>query len=140
MLLSIAVVSTDASERYGKQLLSHLGHKVTMEPLPDQPAPAGRLVFAYGVGTVLPLNGDLVMRAAAANAEALARVQDVLGRHLLKFGARRELVINWQPAESVTDGSIPEIVGQAPAAPSDSAPETAEPVDVPSEKTDSAGG
>ena len=28
MLLSIAVVTTDASARYGKQLLSHLGHKV----------------------------------------------------------------------------------------------------------------
>ena len=60
MLLSIAVVSTDASERYGKQLLSHLGHKVRMEPLPDRPAPAGRLVFAYGVGTVLPMPGQLI--------------------------------------------------------------------------------
>ena len=62
MLLSIAVVTTEASARYGKQLLSHLGHKVTVEPLPDQPAPAGRLVFAYGVGTVLPMPG----RAGAA--------------------------------------------------------------------------
>ena len=66
MLLSIAVVSTDASERYGKQLLSRLGHKVRMEPLPDRPAPAGRLVFAYGVGTVLPMPGQLVLRATAA--------------------------------------------------------------------------
>jgi hypothetical protein len=44
MLLSIAVVTTDASARYGKQLLSHLGHKVRVEPLPDRPAPAGRLL------------------------------------------------------------------------------------------------
>ena len=78
MLLSIAVVTTDASARYGKQLLSHLGHKVTMEPLPDRPAPAGRLLFAYGIGTVLPMPGELILRATAADPESLAHVQDVL--------------------------------------------------------------
>jgi hypothetical protein len=103
MLLSIAVVSTDASERYGKQLLSHLGHKVQMEPLPDRPAPAGRLLFAYGVGTVLPMPGQLILRATAANQESLARVQDVLQRHLEKFGARRELTVSWGPVESAAD-------------------------------------
>lgn len=119
MLVSTAIVTTDAPARYAKQLLSHLGHKVTMEPLPDQPAPAGRLVFAYGIGTVMPLNGDLVMRAAAANSEALARVQDVLGRHLLKFGARRELVISWQPAESIADD--PDSDSEGTAAPTSAA-------------------
>jgi hypothetical protein len=103
MLLSIAVVSTDASERYGKQLLSHLGHKVRMEPLPDRPAPAGRLLFAYGVGTVLPMPGRLVLRATAANLESLARVQDVLQRHLEKFGARRELAVTWGPVDNAPD-------------------------------------
>ncbi len=103
MLLSIAVVSTDASERYGKQLLSHLGHKVRMEPLPDRPAPAGRLVFAYGVGTVLPMPGQLVLRATAANLESLTRLQDVLQRHLEKFGARRELAVTWGPVENTPD-------------------------------------
>lgn len=103
MLLSVAVVTTDASERYGKQLLSHLGHKVTMEPLPDRPAPAGRLLFAYGVGTVLPMPGQLILRAAAADMESLTHVQDVLQRHLEKFGARRELTVSWGPAESTPD-------------------------------------
>jgi len=102
MLLSIAVVTTDASARYGKQLLSHLGHKVRMEPLPDQTA-AGRLIFAYGVGTVLPMPGQLILRATAGDAESLARVQDVLARHLEKFGARRELVVTWGPADTAPD-------------------------------------
>jgi hypothetical protein len=133
MLVSTAIVTTDAPARYAKQLLSHLGHKVTMEPLLDQPPPAGRLVFAYGVGTVLPLNGDLVMRAAAANAEALARVQDVLGRHLLKFGARRELVISWQPAESIADGKVGDSATAA-----DSAPDQVPP-DPQSKSTDGPG-
>jgi hypothetical protein len=103
MLLSIAVVSTDASERYGKQLLSHLGHKVRMEPLPDRPAPAGRLVFAYGVGTVLPMPGQLVLRATAADLESLTRLQGVLQRHLEKFGARRELTVTWGPVDNTPD-------------------------------------
>jgi len=61
MMMSTAVVVTDSPGRYAKQLLSHLGHKVTVEPLADQPAPAGRLVFAYGTGTVVPQGGALVL-------------------------------------------------------------------------------
>ena len=87
MMMSTAVVVTDASSRYAKQLLSHLGHKVAVEPLDDQPAPAGRLVFSYGTGTVVPQDGTLVLEAAAADAESLARVKDVMQRHLEKFGA-----------------------------------------------------
>ena len=120
MMLSTAIVSTDASARYGKQLLSHLGHKVQVESLPDVPPPAGRLLFAYGVGTVLPMPGQLVLRATAADPESLARVQDVLQRHLEKFGARRELVVSWGPAESSDDqdGSLSDESGDAtPAGP-----------------------
>lgn len=97
MLVSVAVVSTDSPARYAKQMLAHLGRKVQVEPVPDEPDPAGRLVFAYGVGTVLPGVANLELRATAADAEALARVQDVLGRHLERFGARRELVVTWGP-------------------------------------------
>ncbi len=113
MMMSTAVVVTDASTRYAKQLLSHLGHKVTVEPLADQPAPAGRLVFPYGTGTVVPQDGTLVLEAAAADAESLARVKDVMQRHLEKFGARRELVVSWGPE------------GSAGAAPTDHEPPTA---------------
>ena len=123
MLLSVAVVSTDASERYGKQLLSHLGSKVQTEPLPDRPAASGRLLFAYGVGTVLPMPGELILRATAANQESLARVQDVLQRHLEKFGARRELAVTWGPVENTPDTD--DAAGAAVAAGSDT-PESTE--------------
>ena len=103
MLLSTAVVITEAPARYAKQLLSHLGHKVQPEPLPDEPAPAGRLLFGYGVGTVLPASGSLVLRATAADPESLARVQDVLQRHLEKFGARTELAVTWGPVDTVDE-------------------------------------
>jgi hypothetical protein len=91
---SIAAVPTEAAERYAKQLLAHLGRKTTVEPVDGVPE-AGRLVFAYGTGTVRPEAGRLVLEAMAPDAESLARVQDVLGRHLERFGARRELVVHW---------------------------------------------
>ena len=96
MTSSRAVVPTDASVRYAKQLLAHLGRKTPVEHVDGAPD-AGRLVFAYGIGTVRPEDGRLVLEAVADDEEALARVQDVLGRHLERFGARRELTVRWSP-------------------------------------------
>lgn len=103
MLVSTAVVLTQAPGRYAKQLLSHLSHKVTVAALPGEPEPAGQLLFSYGVGTVLPRDGELVLRASAATPEDLAHVQDVVARHLIKFGARAELSVSWGPAADVAD-------------------------------------
>jgi hypothetical protein len=91
---STAAVPTDAAGRYAKQLLSHLGRRNPVE-LVDGAPDARRLVFAYGTGTVRPETDRIVLEAAAADAESLARVQDVLGRHLERFGARRELTVHW---------------------------------------------
>jgi len=93
---STAVVATDAAARYAKQLLAHLGRKNQVEALDGG---GGRLRFAYGTATVRPGADRLVLDAEAADAESLARVQDVLGRHLERFGARRELSVRWTPEE-----------------------------------------
>jgi hypothetical protein len=95
MLRSIAIVSTDAPERYAKQLLAHLGRKDTVETVAGE-RQGGRLVFAYGTGTVRPEDNRLVLEAVAEDVESLAHVEDVLGRHLVRFGAKRELVVNWR--------------------------------------------
>ena len=94
MLTATAVVTTDAAVRYAKQLLTHLGRTNSVEPLDGAPE-GGRLVFAYGLGTVRPEDGRLVLEAEASDDESLARVQDVLARHLERFGARRELSVHW---------------------------------------------
>lgn len=90
-----AVVPTDAAARYAKQLLAHLGRKVAVEPI-EGSADGGRLVFDYGAGTVRPEPHGLVLVAEAEDAESLSRVQDVLQRHLERFGARRELAVTWE--------------------------------------------
>lgn len=105
MLESVAVVVTPAPARYAKQLLAHLGHKVRVEPLPGEPDPAGQLRFDYGLGVVRPMDGRLVLHASADTAESLARVQDVMQRHLEKFGARAELAVSWGPADPEPDAN-----------------------------------
>ncbi len=95
ILTSVAVVTTDAPARYAKQLLSHVGRKATVEQVDDE-QDGGRLVFSYGTGTLRTREGRLVMEAAAADAESLAHVEDVLGRHLERFGARHRLTVTWE--------------------------------------------
>jgi hypothetical protein len=95
MYTSVAYVATDAAGRYAKQLASHLGRRGGVEEL------AGgvyRLTLGSGEGTLVPEPDRLVMRAKADDAESLASVQDVMGRHLERFGRRNELTVVWQEA------------------------------------------
>jgi uncharacterized protein len=94
-----ATVSTEAAPRYAKQLIAHLGRKNPVEPLDGEPE-AARLHFAYGTATVRAFADHLVLAAEAEDPEGLARVCDVLGRHLVRFGARRPLTVNWSEAQS----------------------------------------
>lgn len=86
-----ADVPTDAPARYAKQLVAHLGRRVewTTEGAVSTAAIGG------GTGIVVVGDGVLTLRAEAPDAEALARVQDVLGRHLERFGQRNELAVTW---------------------------------------------
>jgi len=61
---------------------------------------------------VLPMPDELILRATAADMESLTHVQDVLQRHLEKFGARQELVVTWGPVESNPDSPGDALVAQ----------------------------
>jgi hypothetical protein len=96
-LTTRADVRTDVPERYAKQLVSHLGRRVefTVE------GPRSIASIAGGTGVVEVGDGVITLIAEAPDAETLDRVQDVLGRHLERFGQRNELVVVWtadQPA------------------------------------------
>jgi hypothetical protein len=45
---------------------------------------------------VRPRADHLLLEAIAADGESLAVVEDILGRHLERFGARRELTVSWR--------------------------------------------
>ena len=86
-----AEVATDSPERYANQLASHLGHRIEVEETPDGP----RLRWPSGDATLRAEEGRLVMQASAEDEAELARIEDVLGRHLERFGSRQGLVVVW---------------------------------------------
>lgn len=91
MLSTRADVRTDHPERYAKQLVSHLGRKVDFAV----EGPTSTASIAGGTGAIEVGAGVLVLRAQAPDRATLDRVQDVLGRHLERFGQRNELTVVW---------------------------------------------
>ena len=91
-LVAVAEVTTDAPERYAKQLVSHLGRRLTW----GTDGATSRAAIGAGVGTVVVGAGVLTLRAEAPDAETLDRIQHVLGSHLERFGQRNELTVTWR--------------------------------------------
>ena len=90
-LTARADVPTDTPERYAKQLVSHLGHRTEF----TTEGARSTATIAGGTGVIVVGDGVLTLLAEAPDAETLDRVQDVLGRHLERFGQRNELVVVW---------------------------------------------
>jgi hypothetical protein len=91
---SRADVPTDAPERYAKQLVAHLGHRLTFTTT----GAISTAVIGDGSGRVEVGDGVLTLHASAPDRETLERIQDVLGRHLERFGTRAELTVVWTAA------------------------------------------
>jgi hypothetical protein len=92
---SIAQVATDRPARYLKQLASHFSRGAGGEVDTDH----ARVDFDFGTLLLDTAEGALVMRAEASDAESLARVEDVAGGHLVRFGQKDELQVDWTPED-----------------------------------------
>jgi hypothetical protein len=94
MPTSIAHVQTELPRRYLGQLCKHFEHKlpVTLEEA------RGHIAFSFGTCTLTTTDGTLVLQAEAADPESLARTEDVVARHLLRFAFRAPPEIVWLPA------------------------------------------
>lgn len=86
-----ALVTTDRPERYAKQLAAHLGRRAEIRDEPE----GTRIVLTRGECLLVPQEGVLRMEASAADEESLDNVMDVVGRHLERFGRRKELQVSW---------------------------------------------
>ena len=102
-LISAATIPTERAARYGKQLVSHMAHKITGSW--DEEAGSGYLLFdregpILGRFDVIASPSDLrlELRTTPERAEHL---EYVAGIHLARFGARDSLAISWER----TDGS-----------------------------------
>jgi hypothetical protein len=90
-----ARVATDRPGRYIKQLVSHMSHKVPTELTEDG---SGRIALRGGECVLTPAAGHLDLTATADDAEAVAGIQDVITRHLVRFATQEELTVTWVPA------------------------------------------
>lgn len=88
-----ANVATTRPSRYLNQLCKHLGQKVPAEYDNEN----GTTTFDAGICTMHARDGVLRLHAEAGNDDNLRQVQDVVGNHLERFGARDELTVEWAP-------------------------------------------
>jgi uncharacterized protein len=90
---SHARVSTTRPTPYLRQLCRHFAHRV--EASFDDAG--GHIALPEGRCTLTALGEDaLVLHATAADAEKLAKVEQVIGDHLERFGAGDGLSVAWR--------------------------------------------
>ena len=113
-ITSRASVNTDRAARYGKQLSAHLGHK--RKTTWQDEAQIGDITFDRGRATMSATSSQLELVIeldpsvpAMEAATELAYMEDVVGRHLARFGSRHELVVSWLRS----DGSVGRVYGEA---------------------------
>ena len=96
-LISVATVPTERAARYGKQLVSHMGHKITGSW--DEEAGSGYMLFdregpVLGRFDVIASASDLRLELRT-EPERADRLEFIVGIHLARFGARDSLAISW---------------------------------------------
>ena len=101
--IATASVSTERAARYGKQLVSHMGHKITGSW--DEEAASGYLLFdregpVLGRFDARATESTLILELRTTP-ERAEHLEHVAGIHLARFGARDSLAISWER----TDGS-----------------------------------
>jgi uncharacterized protein len=88
-----ADVRTDRPARYAAQLAKHLGHRI--ETAWEEPRGFIQLADDEGRCEMRAEPGSLVLDAYAADEAGLAHIQDVVKRHLERFGVRDGIAVAW---------------------------------------------
>lgn len=89
---SVGRSSTDRASRYGSQLVKHFTQKDLEGSWEDT---RGFVRFSGGLAEFEALDDALVMRVVSSSEEDVARLRDVVERHLVRFGTRDELTVAW---------------------------------------------
>lgn len=92
---SLSRVSTAKPRRYLGQLCKHFEHKLPATYAEHYES--GRIEFSVGVCELEAddAQGVLTMRLHAAHEADLARLEDVVARHLVRFAFRETLDLTW---------------------------------------------
>ena len=92
---SSADVLTEHGELYMKQLCRHFGHKQETGWTNND----GFVAFPFGRCALHADPTSLQLRASAADAESLQRVEHVVASHLERFAHREQLAIAWSTTD-----------------------------------------
>lgn len=95
-MTSVARVTTGSPARYMGQLCKHFAHKIPA----SFDADTGRIEFPFGLCELATAEDLLVMCVSAANDEDLARMEDVIARHLVRFAFREPPEVVWKRGEA----------------------------------------
>lgn len=97
MPVSVSEIATPDAARLIKQLCTHWAHKFEVA-FDDR---HGRVPFDADTLALLDADGGtLHVRIEAADAERLARMQDVVAEHLQRMNRGAPLAIAWRPADA----------------------------------------
>lgn len=90
---STATAQTENASRHLQQLCKHWSHKCETDFTPE----AGTVAFPENRGTLILQASDtaLTMQLTVPDPVHLAKMQDVVDKHLLRFAFREDLTINW---------------------------------------------
>ena len=103
-LTSSATVQTERAPRYAKQLSAHLSRR--LQTSWDEASGTGSVEFDAGECTLTATPEALVLSATVHGDPAdLQRVEDVVGRHLVRFGTRDELLVQWARGDGSAGGT-----------------------------------
>lgn len=89
---SIANIATPHARKYLVQLCKHFQHKRPASWSDD----AGAIRFTIGDCNLAAAADALTVTVVASEAGAIAELEDVVARHLVRFAFREELAIHWE--------------------------------------------
>jgi hypothetical protein len=116
---SRADVATGTPARYAKQLISHLGRKVSFTG--DAISSPATAVIGAATGAIVAGDGVLTLLAVGADEESVARVEQVLGGHLERFAQREGLTVRWRRAHPTADAAASSLTVSTVTTPEESA-------------------
>jgi hypothetical protein len=90
---SVATITTPQAARYLTQLCKHFEHKFAVSHNGGQ----GRIPFPMGACALTAADGILTLTAEAPDEAALAQLENVVERHLVRFAFREDLALTWHP-------------------------------------------
>jgi hypothetical protein len=92
---SLATVHTPHAARYLSQLCKHFEHKTAVSLDGD----TGVIAFiGMGICDLAAGSEGLALSLTSPDPVQLGKLQDVVGRHLLRFAFREDMAITWRAA------------------------------------------